>query len=189
MEVYNYYSCVQQETNSSIKAFWERFLDYELGHLNVMTNLFEKLEGRDAGEILDDQLPEPIPFKSQRDFVRQVLESETYLRSKRHPYVSIHEEGKDTLNYRNYLNQEEIASEMVSVGYQWEAGTKLTCNAVKKERGRTNATKKAIEWALTQHMLIMPHYKKLQKSTPLISRGHQPFFLKLMKYIMKNLTL
>ena len=34
-EVYNYYSCVQQETNPRIKAIWERFLDYELGHLHA----------------------------------------------------------------------------------------------------------------------------------------------------------
>jgi hypothetical protein len=32
-EVYNYYSCVEYEQNSRIKQIWERFLDYELGHL------------------------------------------------------------------------------------------------------------------------------------------------------------
>src|SRR5690606_14713130 len=35
-EVYNYYSCVQHETNPRIKAIWERFLDYELGHLHMV---------------------------------------------------------------------------------------------------------------------------------------------------------
>src|SRR5690625_6490564 len=34
-EAYNYYSFVQSESNPRIKAIWERFLDYELGHLEV----------------------------------------------------------------------------------------------------------------------------------------------------------
>ena len=34
-EVWNYAGCVEQETNPRIKAIWERFLDYELGHLQV----------------------------------------------------------------------------------------------------------------------------------------------------------
>jgi hypothetical protein len=35
MEVYNYYSCTQSETNPRIRDIWTRFLDYELGHLNM----------------------------------------------------------------------------------------------------------------------------------------------------------
>src|SRR3954463_882435 len=47
-EVYNYYSCVQYETNQRIKQVWERFLDYELGHLQHVAMLFERFERRDA---------------------------------------------------------------------------------------------------------------------------------------------
>jgi rubrerythrin len=39
-EVYNYYSCVEYENNSRIKRIWERFLDYELGHLRFVADLF-----------------------------------------------------------------------------------------------------------------------------------------------------
>src|SRR3982751_5901964 len=63
-EVYNYYSCVQQEKNPRIKAIWERFLDYELGHLALVRGLFEDVERRDAAEVLPDELPEPIAFAS-----------------------------------------------------------------------------------------------------------------------------
>src|SRR5690606_3133656 len=45
-EVYCYYSCVESETNPRIKAIWERFLDYELGHLAVISELFKKHERR-----------------------------------------------------------------------------------------------------------------------------------------------
>src|SRR5829696_5753766 len=34
MEIYNYWSCVAGESNPRIKKIWERFLDYELGHLH-----------------------------------------------------------------------------------------------------------------------------------------------------------
>jgi hypothetical protein len=40
-EVWNYQACVEQETNPRIKALWERFLDYELGHLQVAMQLFK----------------------------------------------------------------------------------------------------------------------------------------------------
>jgi hypothetical protein len=39
-EVYNYMSCQQYETNSTVKSIWERFLDYELGQLHFVMDLF-----------------------------------------------------------------------------------------------------------------------------------------------------
>src|SRR5690606_6470565 len=78
-EVYNYFSCLEAETNPRVKAIWERFLDYELGHLDVVTELFKKYERRDPAEILPQVLPDPIPFESQREFVRATLEKEIEL--------------------------------------------------------------------------------------------------------------
>src|SRR5690625_2117872 len=75
-EAYNYYSCVEQETNPRIKALWERFLDYELGHLNYVAELFKKYERRDPAEVIPDTFPEPIPFKSNREFIRKVTSEE-----------------------------------------------------------------------------------------------------------------
>src|SRR5688572_2216641 len=81
VEVYNYYSAVQSEGNPRIKAIWERFLDYELGHLRIVADLFKEHEQRDPAEILPETLPDPIEYKSQRDFVRGVLEEEVDLRA------------------------------------------------------------------------------------------------------------
>src|SRR5699024_9772720 len=72
-EVYNYYSCMQSEPNPRVKKIWERFLDYELGHLQVVMDLFKKYERRDPAEILPAELPEPIKYESHREFVRQTL--------------------------------------------------------------------------------------------------------------------
>ena len=125
MEVYNYYSCVEQESNSYVKSIWERFLDYELGHLNLVRELFQQYERRDAAEILTAPLPKAIQFKSQRDFVRKVLKAERDLSAKATEFVPKEEESTATMKYREHLNSGGAASEIVSAGYRWHPGTEL----------------------------------------------------------------
>ncbi len=125
-EVWNYAACAEQETNPRIKALWERFLDYELGHLNAVSELFKAVEGRDPAEILGDgQLPPTIQYRSQRDFVRQVLESEVTMRKNGTEFVYETEEGASSHDYRNQLNADGSPSESVSAEYCWTPGTEL----------------------------------------------------------------
>jgi rubrerythrin len=128
-EAYNYYSLLESETNPRVKAIWERFLDYELGHLEVVRNLFKKHDRRDPAEILPEALPNPIPFESQRDFVRKTLEEEINLRTKGTQFVEKDEESRASLEYRNHINSEGSPSESVSAGYQWAPGTELARKA------------------------------------------------------------
>ena len=44
-EVYNYYSCAEQEDHPHVKAIWERFLDYELGHLQFAIKSVSRWSG------------------------------------------------------------------------------------------------------------------------------------------------
>jgi hypothetical protein len=125
MEVYNYYSCVQQETNPRIKAIWERFLDYELGHFHHVAELFKQYEKRDPMAILPGDLPEPIQYASQRDFVRQVLKQEVNLRAKGTQFVDLKDDSKASVDYRTYLNSEGSPTETVAAGYIWTPGTEL----------------------------------------------------------------
>lgn len=125
MEVYMYHSCAQQEDNPRIKALWERFLDYELGHLNLACDLFKTIEHRDPAEILASPLPDMVQFKSQRDFVRKVLAEETDLRTSGTHFVPKEQESPLSLEYRQQVNSEGIASEIVSAGYDWMPGTEL----------------------------------------------------------------
>ena len=125
MEVYMYHSCAQQEDNPRIKALWERFLDYELGHLNLACDLFKTIEHRDPAEILASPLPDMVQFKSQRDFVRKVLAEETDLRTSGTHFVPKEQESPLSLEYRKQLNSEGIASDIVSAGYDWMPGTEL----------------------------------------------------------------
>ncbi|MEE4152072.1 hypothetical protein [Pseudomonas viridiflava] len=125
MEVYAYASCAEQEDNPRIKAMWERFVDYELGHLNLACELFKNLERRDPAEILGGQLPEMIAFKSQRDFVRTTLAAEVDLRAHGINYVNKQDENQASLDYRARLNAHGVPASVASAGYNWQPGTEL----------------------------------------------------------------
>ncbi|MGX2031086.1 MULTISPECIES: hypothetical protein [Methylocaldum] len=124
-EAYNYYSCVEQESNPRIKAIWERFLDYELGHVAYVSELFKKYERRDPAEVISDTLPEPIPFKSNREFVRKVLDQEVNLRTRGTQFVDKSQEDSASLDYRQHMNSDGSPSQTVAAGYQWSPGTEL----------------------------------------------------------------
>jgi rubrerythrin len=125
VEVYNYYSCVQQETNPRIKAIWERFLDYELGHFHTVAELFKQHEKRDPAELFPTDLPEPVQFASQRDFVRQVLAQEVDLRANGTQFVNKSQESQASIDYRTHINSDGSPSESVAGGYVWNPGTEL----------------------------------------------------------------
>ena len=126
-EAYNYWSCVESESNPRVKAIWERFLDYELGQLRFVAGLFENRERRDVAEVLPESLSEPIQYHSHRDFVRQVLRDEVSFSSVGTEYVSsVEEESEQTRAYRAQLNAEGSPTETVAAGYVWRPGSELT---------------------------------------------------------------
>ena len=125
-EVYNYLSCLTYETNPRIKQIWERFMLYELGHLQTAMQLFQKIEKRDIAEILPATLPEPIEYRSHRKFVREVLSKEVNLRARGFEFVDQKDEGKASQAYRAQINSDGSPSDTVSAGYQWKPGTELS---------------------------------------------------------------
>lgn len=119
-EAYMYYSCVQQESNARVKAVWEQFLDYELGQLNEVVELFQKLEGRDAAEILPGKMPEPIAFKSQRAFVRDCVLREAGMSACGTEFVGDRGQESDaTRAYRDIVHAGGDPSGAISRGYWW----------------------------------------------------------------------
>jgi hypothetical protein len=125
-EVYNYWSCVEFETNPRIKQIWERFLDYELGQLRFVADLFQDQEDRDPAEVLPERLPSPVRYESHREFVRDVLRSEVSMSSAGTEYVnSPSEESAETKTYRDVLNSDGSPSETVAAGYIWQPGGEL----------------------------------------------------------------
>lgn len=126
-EVYNYWSCAEQETDSRVKAIWERLCDYELGHLHVVRELFERTEKRDAESVLPGNLPTPIEYKEHREFVRETLANETDLRTAGKDFIPSSREpaeAKESIAYRKQLNSDGSPSEMVAANnYRWAPGT------------------------------------------------------------------
>ena len=131
-EVYNYFSCVEYENNPRIKRIWERFLDYELGHLRFVADLFENTEKRDAAEVLSAPLPKPIRYESHREFVRQVLRTEVNLSAVDSKFVDRSQETEHTRAYRNHMNSEGSPSDTVAASYIWTPGTELAAPAQSK---------------------------------------------------------
>lgn len=124
-EVYNYFSCVEYEHNPHVKQIWERFLDYELGHLRFVADLFENTEKRDAAEVLEEACPAPIRYESHREFVRQTLRAEVNLSAAGSAFVDRSQETKETRAYRTQLNADGSPSDTVAASYLWTPGTEL----------------------------------------------------------------
>lgn len=124
-EIYNYYSCLEHENNSRIKAIWERFVDYELGHFHFVLELFRQQEKRDAEALIGPALPEPIRYQSHREFIRRVLHDEVGLRARAAEFVGSDAESAATRAYRERMNRQGSPSDSVSAGFKWRPGTEL----------------------------------------------------------------
>jgi hypothetical protein len=113
------------EPNPRLRSIWERFVNYELGHLHHVIGLFEKIEQRDAAEVLPATLPDPIDYASHREFVRRVLRNEVNLTAVGPRFVDRSQESQASVAYRTRINAEGSPSEAVAAGYVWTPGTEL----------------------------------------------------------------
>ena len=132
-EVYNYYSCAEQEDHPQVKAIWERFLDYELGHLSFAIQVCKDVERRDPSEFLPERLPEPIAYKSNREYVRQVLREEVDLRADGAQFVNKNQEPERSRKYRQQMNADGSPTETVAAGWRWNPGGELVADRSLKE--------------------------------------------------------
>ena len=124
-EAYNYWSCVESETDPRIKSIWERMLDYELGQLHHVAQLFEHHERRDAAEIITHKLAHPIPYESHREYIREVLRREVQLGADGDQLTFREHEPERTRQYRARLNAKEQPSNIVAAGWTWQPGGEL----------------------------------------------------------------
>jgi hypothetical protein len=130
-EAYNYWCWSQQEENKRIKSIWERFCEYELGHLHFVMELMKNIEKRDPAALLPASFPKPLKLESQRDFVRKVLAGEVDLRASGTQFVPRAAEGPDapSVRYREQLNRDGSPSETVAEGYRYHPGGELAALA------------------------------------------------------------
>jgi hypothetical protein len=72
-ECYMYYSFLQQETDPKVRAVWELHLEMELAHLQQACDLMRRHDGREPEEVLAPQLPEPVRFEPNKEYLRHLL--------------------------------------------------------------------------------------------------------------------
>ena len=75
-ECYLYYSFMQTESDRRIKAIWELHLDMELEHLRLACELMREHDGREPEEVLAPELPEPVTFEPNKDYLRELLDTQ-----------------------------------------------------------------------------------------------------------------
>lgn len=75
-ECYLYHSFMQTEVDPRIKQLWELHLAMEIEHLRLACEVMRTLDRSDPEAILPKELPDPITFHSNRDYVRNVLASQ-----------------------------------------------------------------------------------------------------------------
>ena len=110
-EVCNYYTCIEDEVDERIKKTWELFLDIELGHLQAVADLFKKYEKRDPEEVIGSEIDIPCKFKSQKEYVKKILETQVDKRLEDHgQFTSVKDLSKDWLSYKIQNNQHELGS-------------------------------------------------------------------------------
>jgi len=113
-EVWCCWSAFVHEGDRRLRALFERFLDYELGHLAFVKQLVREHERRDPEELLPDELPDPILWRSQRDFVRAALAG-----------AGARDESVASRGRREALAAAGSPSEAVAAGWTWHPGGEL----------------------------------------------------------------
>ncbi|HEX2317334.1 MAG TPA: hypothetical protein VHJ17_26555 [Thermomonospora sp.] len=72
-ECYMYHSFMETESDPRVKAIWELHLNMELEHLRLACDLMRKHDGRDPEQILAPELPAPVTFEPNKEYIRNLL--------------------------------------------------------------------------------------------------------------------
>ena len=131
-EVCNYYTCVEDETDERIKKIWEMFLEYEIGHLKIAADLFKKHEKRDPEEVIGNKIVIPNRFKSQKQYVTNILETQIQKRLSNEG-MGYTEVKKLPDDWKSYAVQKKVSEE----GAPTEMGIQIMAAA--KDRDLTVA--------------------------------------------------
>ncbi|MFY1691238.1 hypothetical protein [Plantactinospora sp. WMMB782] len=72
-EVYLYHSFMTQEPDPRVKAIWELHLNMELEQLRVACDLMRRFDGREPEEVVAAELPVPVTFEPNKEYLRHLL--------------------------------------------------------------------------------------------------------------------
>lgn len=125
-EVYLYWSFMQTEDDPRVKALWELHLNFEIEHLKQACELMKKVDGQDPAAMLPAELPDPVTFRSNKEYVRQVLGNQVNLTAKGTDFVAMDSLDKSYryFGYRDAVNgNEPTPTEKIINQHRDSAGT------------------------------------------------------------------
>ena len=125
-EVCTYNNCMEDEVDEMLKPVWEEFLSYELGHLQIAAELFKKYERRDPEEVIGTELVYPCRFKSQKEYVAKILETEIDKRLGLDKDYTVIKKLSD--NWPGYSVQEQVSADGAPV--------EMTIRVIAEQKGR-----------------------------------------------------
>jgi hypothetical protein len=87
-EVYLYHSFMQHESDPKVKAIWELHLNMEIEQLRIAVELFRAHDERDPDELLPPELPAPVTFEPNKEYLRHLLDTQIDLTTLGAGYVT-----------------------------------------------------------------------------------------------------
>jgi len=79
-EAYNYFSCMQTETDERIKKIWEENYYMELEHLRIASDLLKNMEGNDIHSLIPYSISPLIVLEPNKEYINQVIRETVDLR-------------------------------------------------------------------------------------------------------------
>ncbi len=167
-EICNYYNCMKDETDERLKLIWEEFMMHEIGHLHIANKLLQKYEKRDAEEIIGDTVYEPCTFKSQKDYVQEVLESEIDKRmdgTDKMGYTTISKLPEDWASYdfQEILNADGSPTEQTIILMKEQTGRDLVTADEALQKKEAKLIEKGLEKLVQAPNTVQPsEYKDME---------------------------
>ncbi len=115
VECYLYWSFMNQEPNEYIKHIWETHLDMEIEHLKIAADLLKRREDKDPTSVVPKEMPDPVVFESNIEYVRGILKEQVDLTANEADLVPVSKLPKDHryFSYQEKVNGDWVPSEVV----------------------------------------------------------------------------
>lgn len=118
IECYLYYSMLNDESDKNIKTVWEKLLEQEISHLHTAAKTLKKYEKKEWQEVIPDgKFPELITFKSNKNYIRNIIKDTVENTGDKEGYINIADlpENADFFIYQHKVikNPNDIPSHKV----------------------------------------------------------------------------
>src|SRR5690606_11971889 len=114
-ECWIYWSLMQDEPDSRIRAIYELHLNMELEHLRIAGELMKRIERREPQEVIPGPFISPLSFEDNKAYVRSVLQSQVDLTAQESMFVPVGSLPPDHryFDYQRAVNNGWVPSEAV----------------------------------------------------------------------------